>query len=237
MPNTRPTDLRKDVLSCVVMAKRPVPGQVKTRLIGQFNAYQAAIIHTDLLRCTVQRLTQASLGQLFIAVNDHEAPFSHDDPALSLDIPENTTVIDQGAGSLGDRLDHVWRQIGSGSAVFFGVDCPDVPKSHLDSIPIALQSADAACGPVDDGGYWCLAARRYTPELLAGIDWGTAAVYHQTRDAAQKAGLTFEQLPTWQDVDDVKDLKALRQRLQSAEEPALKSLAQRLEMITQDSQL
>ena len=222
--------------SCVIMAKRPVPGQVKTRLIGDFSAYQAAVIHADLLHCTLQRLAAIPYEQLFLALDSqNEDSLTQDDPALSLDIPDNTIVIDQGSGTLGDRLDYVWQKIGLGPVVFFGVDCPDLPTTHLVSIPTALRSAGAACGPVEDGGYWCLAAQRYAPELLADIDWGTSAVYHQTRDAAQKAGLTFQELPTWQDVDNTKDLQQLRQRLQSATEPALTRLAQRLEMITQDT--
>lgn len=223
--------------ACIVMAKRPIPGRVKTRLIGELTDHQAACVHAAMLDCVLQRLNAVFPGELILALDGGiDATPTHAIPELSIQLPSETKVIDQGRGDLGDRLSHVWQAIGGGPAVFFGVDSPDVPIHALKSIPQSLTHTDAACGPVGDGGYWCLAGRRYTPELLAGIDWGTAAVYHQTRDAAERAGLTFNELPAWHDIDDASDLDSLRNRLRDAREPALISLAQRLDRITQDKQ-
>jgi hypothetical protein len=113
--------------------------------------------------------------------------------------------------------------------VFLGVDCPDVPADALLAAAAALDEADAAAGPTADGGYWTLAARRCEPALLTGIDWGTPLVYDQTRAAAERAGLTFRELPRWFDVDEPADLLALFDRLRDADEPALLRLRQRLE--------
>lgn len=221
--------------TCVVMAKRPVPGRVKTRLIGELSDHQAACVHAAMLDCVLHRLIAAFPDQLVLALdNGTQEPLTHPDPALDIQLPADTKLIDQGQGSLGDRLGHVWQAIGEGPAVFFGVDSPDVPVNALKSIPHCLAHTDAACGPVEDGGYWCLAGRQYKPILLTGIDWGTPAVYHQTRDAAEQAGLTLHELPAWHDVDDASDLTSLRERLRDAREPALIRLAQRLQRITQD---
>jgi uncharacterized protein len=219
----------------VVMAKRPEPRRVKTRLIGELSDLQAARIHAAMLDCVLTRLS-ALPGQLILALDGGiNAPITHPDPDLSIEVPSGTYLMDQEHGDLGDRLGHVWQALGCGPAVFFGVDSPDVPTSTLKSIAPSLTHADAACGPVDDGGYWCLAGRQYTPKLLAGIDWGTPAVYHQTRDAAEQAGLRLHELPAWHDVDDASDLTSLRDRLRDTREPALIRLTQRLKMITQDT--
>ena len=86
-------------------------------------------------------------------------------------------VLDQGEGDLGRRLDRVWRAAGTASPIaFFGADSPDVPDAALREIPAALAECDVAVGPVEDGGYWTLAARRYQPRLLAGIDWDPACL-------------------------------------------------------------
>jgi glycosyltransferase A (GT-A) superfamily protein (DUF2064 family) len=138
-------------------------------------------------------------------------------------------VIDQGAGDLGQRLGHVWQAVGSGPVVFLGVDCPDVPGSALAAIEPALTEAEAAVGPVSDGGYWTLAARAYQPALLDGIDWGSDRVHAQTHAAAKAAGLRLIDLPAWYDVDDMDDLRKLRARLRDATEPSLTRLRQALD--------
>ncbi len=233
----------------VVMAKRPRPGRVKTRLIGELTDRQAACVHAAMLECVLERLKSTVPGRLVLALDqavdqaadqaaDHtiDQPLTHSDPGLSVAVPAGTQTLDQGTGDLGERIGHVWRAVGSGPAVFFGVDSPDVPSEVLATIYESLGHAHAVVGPVEDGGYWCLAARRYTPELIAGIDWGTSAVYHQTRQAARDAGLTFHELPAWHDVDTAEDLGTLVIRLRDAREPALTRLKHRLESITQDHQ-
>lgn len=221
----------------VVMAKRPVPGRVKTRLIGELTDRHAASIHAAMLECVLERLRNTLLGRVVLALDGEiEKPLKGSDAGLSVAVPPGVDIIDQGTGDLGERIGHVWQTLGSGEAVFFGVDSPDVPSQVLTTIYDSLNQAQTAVGPVEDGGYWCLAARRYTPELLAGIDWGTSAVYHQTREAARNTGLTLHELPVWHDVDTAEDLSALRTRLRDAREPALTRLKQRLDSITQDHQ-
>ena len=217
------------------MAKRPVPGKVKTRLIGALSANQAARVHAAMLQCVLDRITRHLPGRLVLALDGRpELPLTHEDPGLTLRVPDGCELTDQGTGDLGERLSHTWQAIGGGPVVFFGVDSPDAPKHALTSIYDALTHADTAVGPVEDGGYWCLAARQYTPVLLTGIDWGTSAVYHQTRQAARNAGLTLHELHDWHDVDNYDDLEALRRRLRQSDEPALITLRDRLDRITQD---
>jgi rSAM/selenodomain-associated transferase 1 len=218
------------------MAKRPVPGRVKTRLVaGGLSAHQAAAVHAAMLECVLARVPAALPGRAILALDGSPAePLTHSDPELSVHVPSDIQTLDQGTGDLGQRLDHVWQIIDPGPVAFFGVDSPDVPTQALASIYDSLARADAAVGPVTDGGYWCLAARRYAPELITGIDWGTHAVYHQTREAARVAGLNLLDLPAWHDVDTADDLDALRQRIHAATDPALLRLRQRLDRITQD---
>jgi glycosyltransferase A (GT-A) superfamily protein (DUF2064 family) len=134
------------------------------------------------------------------------------------------TLIDQGVGDLGQRLDHVWRAIGRGAVLFLGTDSPDVPADLWRSGLAALRHAAVAVGPTADGGYWTLAARDWQPALLTGIDWGRDCVYHQTLSRAREAGLSLAELPPWYDVDEPADLLALRQRIRGTSDPALRQL-------------
>jgi len=218
------------------MAKRPLPGRVKTRLTAELSEQQAAEVHASMLECVLKRLATHLSGRLVLALDGEPgALLEATGPALSVDVPTDTGFTDQGTGDLGQRILQVWQAIGAGPAAFFGVDSPDIPKQALLAIPQALSDADAGCGPVEDGGYWCLAARLPYPALLTGIDWGTASVYHQTQQAAEHAGLTLTELPPWHDVDTPSDLNQLRIRLRLTEEPALTRLAKRLDRIMQDS--
>jgi glycosyltransferase A (GT-A) superfamily protein (DUF2064 family) len=118
--------------------------------------------------------------------------------------------------------------------VYLGVDSPDVPTESLGSILPALDRADIATGPVDDGGYWTLAVRGWEPRIFEGIDWGTPSVYHQTLAAAKRAGLKLTTLTQWYDVDRPIDLDALYQRIEKAQEPALVQLRMELDRILED---
>lgn len=213
----------------VVLGKAPLPGRVKTRLTrgpGALAPEAAAGVAAAMMRATLDRVSahcRVAADRRFLAI---------DDPDLAPDWARKAgwTVIDQGGGNLGDRIarawERAWNEAGPGPVAFFGVDCPDVPAAALAAIAPALTRADAAVGPVADGGYWTLAAGRRRPELLRGIDWGTAAVYDQTRRAADEAGLVLAELPAWHDVDRPDDLAALRSRLRTAapHDPALARL-------------
>ncbi len=227
----------------VVMAKPPVPGRVKTRLIGPLTARQAAGVHAAMLECVLERLVEhiatPSRWQPVVAMDTPGLPAhggsdnnSHLDDALT--VPPGWEVIDQGDGDLGQRLAHVWQTLGAGPAVFFGVDSPDIPAVALRAVTEALTAAAVAIGPVEDGGYWALAGRRFEGCLLSGIDWGTGTVYHQTLSAAQRAGLAITELQTWHDVDTPEDLAQMRRRIWAATEPALQRLRYRLHELCED---
>ncbi|MEL7087382.1 MAG: TIGR04282 family arsenosugar biosynthesis glycosyltransferase, partial [Planctomycetota bacterium] len=221
------------------MAKAAVPGRVKTRLTrgpdaDRLTPEQAAGVHAAMLDTVLQRLADHVTGP------DGGPPalvLAMDDPAGAPPAP-GWTVVEQGPGDLGQRLERVWRDCrarnGTEAAVFFGVDSPDVPAEVLRQIGPALNHTRAAVGPVEDGGYWTLACGLFAPALLRGIDWGTPAVYDQTVRAADVLGLELTALPTWHDVDEPSDLAALRRRLAAASEPgepALRRLARHLDTL------
>ncbi len=205
-------------VTAVLMAKDPAAGRVKTRLQdgGVFTAATAAAVAEVMLQCTAARLSAAA-ARVILAV-------SPDDSAAALaDRLElrGSTVLAQGPGDLGQRLERVWRAAvrvrDDGPVAFFGGDSPDVPERLLAEIPTALREADLAIGPTPDGGYWTLAAGRYQPAVVRQIDWGSADVYDQTCQRAAETGLVVATLPVWHDVDRPQDVASLRLRLETSE--------------------
>ena len=215
-------------LSLVLIAKIPIPGFVKTRLVGELTPEQAAAVYEAMLDCTIRRMNRIYRDKpcfhRILAVNSPSWPFT---------FVENWKWVEQGSGNLGQRIGQIWGAIGGGPAVFFGADCPDVPDELIESVPAALADADVAMGPVDDGGYWTIAGRQLQPSLLNNIDWGTDRVYHQSLAAAQEAGLKVAQLPQWYDVDRPDDVEALCLRIQQSTDMTLISLRKQLDAICQ----
>ena len=229
-------------VTAVLMAKRPEPGAVKTRLVGPggLAPEAAAQLSWAMLWCTARRLCAAS-ARVILAVSPDGCGR---DLAEALDV-EFAQIVDQGAGDLGRRLERVWEVVGGeGRIAFFGVDTPDVPVAALREIPHALANHDLAVGPTVDGGYWTLAAGGFYPEVVRGIDWGSDRVYDQTRPRAAEAGLEVCELPRWFDVDEPSDVEALSRRLEerlgssptgSVDERALRTLAEQIRILTKSS--
>jgi rSAM/selenodomain-associated transferase 1 len=217
-----------DGVTAVVFAKLPEAGRVKTRLAGEMvDDAGAAGVALAMLRCTVRRLRRRGRVVLAIDPDGARGAFESAIDAGSLE------TVDQGPGTLGDRLDRVWRAVAPATPVaFFGADTPDVPMSMLAEIDVALAEADAAVGPTGDGGYWTLAAARHRPELLRDIDWGGDRVYDQTCRRAAGAGVRLHVLPAWHDVDRPQDVSALVARLQRVKDDEdLRVLAERLRVL------
>jgi hypothetical protein len=229
-------------VTAVVMAKLPEPGRVKTRLVasGALDDAGAAALAWALLECTTERL--AARMPIVIALGA-DATGALADRTIRARLPRlSARIVPQGDGSLGARLDRVWRLLaGVGPLAFFGTDSPDLPAEAVGAIRPALARADAAIGPSTDGGYWALAALEHQPALLRGVDWGTAAVYDQTLRRADEAGITVVELPAWPDVDRPEDLLALRRRLAgpggAASEAPLARLAARLDEILETARI
>ena len=222
------------------MAKPPLAGLVKTRLIRSIGAQRAADVHAAMLDCVLTRA-----AAVFPPARGHRLVLSFaldlvdpDDKASSMGLGvqpgPDWTVVRQGRGDLGQRLDHAWLEQGGGPTVFLGSDSPDVPLPALTEIERALSMSDVAIGPTEDGGYWTLGANRRDPRILSGIDWGTSKVYHQSRAATQRAALDLTELPRWFDIDEPSDFELLRRRLTVTHEPVLRRLAARLDQICKD---
>jgi len=198
-------------LTVVVMAKRPEPGHVKTRLVtaGGLDADRAAELAWAMLACTVERVSR--LGRVVLAVSPDGAGPSM---AERLEDVAEVIVVDQGAGDLGDRLARVWATLGGRVPIaFFGTDSPDLPVGHLAALRDGLVAADVVVGPTSDGGYWGLGTRRHIPDIFARIDWGTETVYDRTCARVSELDLELGRLPGWHDVDLPDDLAAMRERL------------------------
>ena len=143
---------------CVLLYSKPAsPGRVKTRLIGELSAAQAAELHAAFVGDVSERLAGGDFHlRLAWALDDGE------------DYPRHLTP---------GGVEHV-RQIGEdlGARLFNGLSAAagefqavaavgsDHPELELETVVDAFQrladGADAVFGPAEDGGYYLVALRR-----------------------------------------------------------------------------
>ena len=188
--------------SLLIFARTPVAGQVKTRFFPHLTPQQACALHAAMIEDTAELATCFPGRRLVL--------FSEEIPPLRL--PPGTETGRQGSGDLGARLTAALTECfaaGAHKAVVLGSDSPHLPPQRLAEALGALDSADLALGPTEDGGYYLLALRKFAPEIFAGVEWGTARVFQQTRRAAERAGFRVTALEPFYDLDHWEDLQSL----------------------------
>lgn len=195
----------------VLFTKPPRPGRVKTRLIGDLTADQAARLHEAFVSDVLARLASGPFDlRIAWALEPGESmPWN--------EIPGEPQV----GGDLGSRLHHGLASAAREHAFVAAVGS-DLPTLDAARVGLAFakleESADVVFGPVEDGGYYLIALRRSAlrPELFAGIAWSTERVLSQSLERCRAFGLVTELLPQERDIDTPPDLEALVASLSQA---------------------
>lgn len=189
-----------------VLAKAPVAGFAKTRLIPALGAEGAAALQAALIRRAVATALGAGLGPVTLWA----APDTGHPVFQGLAEEGRIGLVAQAEGDLGARMLAAFSAAG-GPLVLVGTDCPVLGAEDLRrAAHLLVQGADLAIAPAEDGGYGLIAAARPWPALFEAMPWGTDRVARLTRERARAAGLALAELPTIWDVDRPEDLARLR---------------------------
>ena len=175
-----------------VLAKAPIPGYAKTRLIPLLGPEGAAQMQARLVARAVATAQAADIGPVSLWC----APYCSHPFFAGLALTRRL----QPEGNLGARMLAAFEAAG-GPLVLIGSDCPALGPEDLREAAAALAWADVVIAPAEDGGYGLIAARRPQVQLFADIPWSTAAVAERTRARAAAAGLALHELRTIWDVD------------------------------------
>ena len=189
-----------------ILAKAPLAGFAKTRLIPALGARGAARLQRAFVRRTLLVAQQAGLGggvQLWCAPSADQRFFR------ALQRSTGVVCFTQPDSDLGARMQAA-TAASPGPVLLVGTDCPALTAAHLQAAASALrQGADAVFIPAEDGGYVLVGLQQLRPGLFQGIDWSTERVMAQTRQRAGALGLALCELaPLW-DVDTPTDLARL----------------------------
>lgn len=188
-----------------ILAKAPIPSQVKTRLVTTLGAEGAARLHERLLRHALE-IAAASTSPHHITLwtaLDHAHPLF-----LELAGQHGIELCAQPEGHLGVRMHHALSTM-PGPGLLIGSDCPVLTPGLLRRCRDALDHADAVFLPTEDGGYALVGVRRADPRLFAAIDWGTDRVMDQTRGCVERLGWRLACPARVWDVDRESDVRRL----------------------------
>lgn len=199
--------------SIVIMAKAPVPNEVKTRLTPSLRPEEASSLYHCFLLDKIEQIK--SIGEVgsFVAYMPAAA-----EAFFKNIIPPGFSLISQVGTDLGERLANVSKRLfaqGERKVVILDSDTPNLPTDYILEGFSRLDKADVVLGPCEDGGYYLIGMRKFVPEIFNGIPWSTSEVKELTIRKAQALDLTVSLLPEWYDVDTVMDLRRLMSDLDS----------------------
>lgn len=190
---------------CLIVAKAPVSGRVKTRLGATVGMDRAAELAAAALRDTIVAATAgfgagwcvaAIDGDLAAAVRGRELT-----EALS-----GWRVVPQCGVGLAARLSNAFAAAGPGPVLQLGMDTPQVTAEQLGGLAHQLSHYDAVVAPARDGGWWALALRDPArAEALLDVAMSQPRTCADTLAALATRGLRVGIGPTLSDVDTADD--------------------------------
>ena len=130
----------------MVIAKAPVPGEVKTRLCPPCTPEQAALVARAALEDTLSTVDDCPAARRVLVV------------AGEYPVPAGWEVVRQRGDGLGERLAAAFTDAARleplAPALLVGMDTPQLTPELVARLGAGLERADAVLGPAGDGGWW-----------------------------------------------------------------------------------
>jgi uncharacterized protein len=189
-------------IAIAILAKAPIAGLAKTRLIPALGPEGAARLQGQLLEAAVATALKVGTVTLWVTPDDSHPAFQQFDPRVRLAC--------QPSGDLGARM------LGAIAAaarpvLVIGTDCPALTADHLRmSADLLHDGIDVVINPAEDGGYVLIGMRRPEPRLFADMAWSTPTVMTETRRRLACLDLSWREPARLWDVDVPQDLQRMR---------------------------
>jgi uncharacterized protein len=204
-----------------IMAKAPVAGAVKTRLVPPLTPEQAAELYRALLLDQFEHLKTFAGAERYVVYAPADA-----EPILRSLGGADYRYLAQGDGDLGVRMEQTFAdlaRLGHRNLVLIGSDLPALPRAILDVAFNQLAGAKrrVVLGPSRDGGYYLVGMNQPTPEIFDNMRWSHDRVLADTTARLDGLGVPYGMLPTWFDLDVAEDFQRLRTLPNSASRAGL----------------
>jgi len=182
------------------MAKKPVAGDVKSRLGKDIGFGRAVGVYRDLMASTIRTLGTDTRWHTSLAI----AP----DIAINHPIwPAYIKRFGQGLGDIGVRMQAILDTAPPGPVIIIGTDIPFIRPQDIADAFKKLGQCDVVFGPAGDGGFWLVGAQQSprVEQLFSNVRWSGP---HALRDCEQnvrhlKIGYATERF----DIDTIDDFR------------------------------
>ncbi|MDT8309944.1 MAG: TIGR04282 family arsenosugar biosynthesis glycosyltransferase [Methylophaga sp.] len=190
------------------MAKAPLPGFCKTRLIPVLGEAGAAALAMQMLNYTINIAIKSAAGSVECCMTPSPVFL----PGSVTNYPPEVIWSKQVDGDLGMKMAAiVSRVIDEGeSVILLGTDCPGLTSTHIQQAAKWLEQGDASLIPVDDGGYCLIGLNQYAAALFTDMPWSTREVAEVTRQRIVALGWRLFEIEPLFDIDDPEDLSRLQ---------------------------
>jgi uncharacterized protein len=196
-----------DPVAIAALAKAPIAGFAKTRLIPELGAERAALLQARLIERVAAIACEAAVGPVTLwATPDDAHPLFQ-----TLRARHAIALRQQSDGDLGKRM-LAAVTAANGPALVIGTDCPMLTAEHLrEAADILRRGSDAVVLPAEDGGYVLIGMRAPQPVLFEGMRWSTSTVMDETRRRLRALALAWQEPITLWDLDTAADVDRLRE--------------------------
>ena len=195
-----------ETVAIAILAKAPVPGLAKTRLMPALGAHGAAMLQEALTARAVETAVAAQTGPVTLWPIPYPTHLSFRQLAFKYRIAFRR----QPDGDLGARMLAACDAV-SGPVLVIGTDCVALSPTHLQDAARALRDgSDATLIPATDGGYVLIGMRAPQPGLFGAMAWSTDTVMAETRKRIALGKLRCREWPALRDIDRPEDLETLR---------------------------
>ena len=202
----------------LIFCRAPRLGEVKTRLAATLGAPLALRLYRAMLRDCFD------LGRALapdVAALACFTPTDAMENSAELRALWSGASLPQRGEDLGARMLNALsdaRIAGFERTIIIGSDAPDLSLDYLRAAFALLRQNEIVVGPSADGGFVLIgAARPVAGAIFDDIIWSQGDVCARLQRNLRAQNLSFSLLETRHDVDEIADLEALRQRLQSAD--------------------
>jgi glycosyltransferase A (GT-A) superfamily protein (DUF2064 family) len=179
-----------------VLAKKPQPGLVKTRLSPPYSAEQAATLAAAALADTLAAVAATPAARRLLVLDGVPGPW----------LPVGIEVLPQRGQGLAERIAAAFADAYRTRPLpmlLVGMDTPQLTAATLAAAAAHLlaPATDAVLGLAADGGWWAMWLRWPDERLPADVLMSTQATGRVQRDRLVGASLRVHDLPRMHDVD------------------------------------
>ena len=197
----------------ITFVKAPVQGTVKTRLQKDLPKEQVVEIYKSFIIEILSKFSRLRNIDRFLGC----APSEDHEFLREVSDRYNLDTFNQRGDNLGRKIVNAFRDYfkkGYSEIILIGSDSPTIPKEYVKKAFAELKKADFVLGPCCDGGIYLIGAKKeINSKIFSNIPWDTADVLNLVIEKLYRLDISFSLLPFWYDVDNIDDLRFLRNHL------------------------